>query len=104
MRCTQSLCSWMARFQEIFPAKPSATSSTPSTTSRWHSGRAMQREIRIRCMFGPTLKIADARIHAVMNAENVDPGAAIMHAMFAGNPQADKILLDPVDMEQSLQL
>ena len=49
-------------------------------------------------------KIADARIHAVMDAEHVDLGTAVMHAMFAGNPEADKITLDPVALEQSLQL
>src|SRR6266496_291903 len=49
-------------------------------------------------------KIADARIHAVMDAEHVDLGTAVMHAMFAGNPEADKITLDSVALEQSLQL
>ncbi len=49
-------------------------------------------------------KIADARIHAVMDAEHVDLGTAIMHAMFTGNPEADKITLDPVALEQSIQL
>ncbi len=49
-------------------------------------------------------KIADARIHAVMDAEHVDLGTAIMHAMFTGNPEADKVPVDPVAMEQSIQL
>jgi neutral ceramidase len=49
-------------------------------------------------------KIAGARIHAVMDAEHVDLGTAVMHAMFAGNPEANKITLDPVALEQSLQL
>jgi neutral ceramidase len=49
-------------------------------------------------------KIADARIHAVRDAEHVDLGTAVMHAMFAGNPEADKITLDPIALEQSLQL
>jgi len=34
--------------------------------------------------------IENARIHAVMEAEHVDLGTAIMHAMFAGNPAADQ--------------
>jgi neutral ceramidase len=49
-------------------------------------------------------KIADARIQAVMNAEHVDLSTAISHAMFVGNPQAEKISLDPVALEQSVQL
>jgi len=49
-------------------------------------------------------KITEARIHAVMNAEHVDVGTAIMHAMFTGNPEADKIPLDPLSLEQSIQL
>jgi neutral ceramidase len=49
-------------------------------------------------------KITEARVRAVMNAEHVDFGTAIMHAMFVGNPEADKIALDPVALEQSLQL
>jgi neutral ceramidase len=49
-------------------------------------------------------KISEARIQAVMNAEHVDLGIAIMHAMFIGNPEADKISLDPIALEQSLQL
>jgi hypothetical protein len=39
-----------------------------------------------------------------MEAEHVDLGTAIMHAMFVGNPAADKIALDPVALEQSVQL
>ena len=67
----------------------------------WTSGAAGdQNPLYVRA----NTNIADARIHAVMNAENVDLGTAIMHAMFAGNLQADKIPLDPVAMEQSLQL
>jgi len=49
-------------------------------------------------------KITEARIRAVMNAEHVDLGTAIMHAMFVGNPAADNIPLDPVALEQSVQL
>ncbi len=49
-------------------------------------------------------KIADARIHAVMDAEHVDLGTAVMHAMFNGNPEADKIALDRVAFEQSVEL
>ena len=49
-------------------------------------------------------KISEARIHAVMEVEHVDLGTAIMHAMFAGNPEADKIPMDPIAMEQSLEL
>jgi neutral ceramidase len=49
-------------------------------------------------------KISEARIQAVMEAEHVDLGTAILHAMFAGNPAADKIELDPVALEQSVQL
>ena len=49
-------------------------------------------------------KIADARIHAVMDAEHVDLGTAVMHAMFNGNPEADKIALDPIAIEQSVEL
>src|SRR5438067_2067204 len=49
-------------------------------------------------------KITEARIRAVMNAEHVDLGTAIMHAMFTGNPAADNIPLDPVALEQSIQL
>jgi neutral ceramidase len=49
-------------------------------------------------------KITEARIRAVMEAEHVDIGTAIMHAMFNGNSQADKIALDPIAFEQSIAL
>lgn len=49
-------------------------------------------------------KISEARVQAVMEAEHVDLGTAILHAMFVGNPAADKIALDPVALEQSVQL
>jgi neutral ceramidase len=49
-------------------------------------------------------KITQARIRAVMDAEHVDLNTAIMHAMFVGNPEANKIPLDPLAMEQSVQL
>lgn len=49
-------------------------------------------------------KISEARIQAVMEAEHVDLGTAILHAMFVGNPAADKMVLDPVALEQSVQL
>ena len=42
--------------------------------------------------------IEQARIHAVMEAGHVDVGIAIMHAMFVGNPAADKVAVDPVAM------
>jgi neutral ceramidase len=48
--------------------------------------------------------IEQARIHAVMEAEHVDVGTAIMHAMFIGNPAADKVAVDPVAMDESIQL
>jgi len=48
--------------------------------------------------------VEQARIHAVMEAEHVDLGTAIMHAMFVGNPAADKVAVDPVAMDQSIQL
>ncbi len=48
--------------------------------------------------------VEQARIRAVMDAEHVDLGTAIMHAMFAGNPAADKVAVDPVAMDQSIQL
>jgi len=67
----------------------------------WTSGAAGdQNPLYLR----PNSKIAEARIHAVMNAEHVDLGTAIMHAMFMGNPAADNIALDPVALEQSIQL
>ena len=49
-------------------------------------------------------KISEARIQAVMEAEHVDLGSAILHAMFVGNPAAEKMVLDPVALEQSVQL
>lgn len=49
-------------------------------------------------------KISEAPIQAVMEAEHVDLGSAILHAMFVGNPAADKVVLDPVALEQSVQL
>lgn len=48
--------------------------------------------------------VEQARIRAIMQAEHVDLGTAIMHAMFVGNPAADKIAVDPVAMDQSIQL
>jgi hypothetical protein len=48
--------------------------------------------------------VEQARIRALMEAEHVDLGTAIMHAMFVGNPAADKIAVDPVAMDQSIQL
>ncbi len=67
----------------------------------WTSGAAGdQNPLYLRA----NLKIGDARIHAVMDAEHVDLGTAIMHAMFTGNPEADKVAVDPVAVEQSLQL
>lgn len=48
--------------------------------------------------------IEQARIRAVMEAEHVDLGTAIMHAMFVGNPAADKVAVDPVAMDESIQL
>ena len=48
--------------------------------------------------------VEQARIRAVMEAEHVDLGTAIMHAMFTGNPAADKVAVDPVAMDQSIQL
>ena len=67
----------------------------------WTSGAAGdQNPLYLRA----NLKIEQARIHAVMDAEHVDLGTAIMRAMFAGNPEADKIPVDPVALEQSLEL
>jgi neutral ceramidase len=48
--------------------------------------------------------IERARIRAVMEAEHVDEGTAIMRAMFVGDPAADKVPVDPVAMDQSIQL
>lgn len=67
----------------------------------WTSGAAGdQNPIYLR----PNQAIASARIHAVIDAEHVDLGTAIMHAMFTGNAIADKIASDPVALEQSLDL
>ncbi len=49
-------------------------------------------------------KISEARIRALMDAEHLDLGTAIMHAMFIGNPETDKIPIDSIAMEQSLEL
>src|SRR5437868_5891714 len=88
----------MAKCRAIFLVKPHAMSST---VALWTSGAAGdQNPLYLR----PNSKIAEARIHAVMNAEHVDLGTAIMHAMFMGNPAADNIALDPVALEQSVQL
>ena len=48
--------------------------------------------------------IERARIRAVMDAQHVDEGTAIMRAMFVGDPAADKVPTDPVAMDQSIQL
>lgn len=67
----------------------------------WTSGAAGdQNPLYLRA----NLKIEHARVQAVMDAEHVDLGTAIMHAMFAGNPEADKVAVDPIAMEQSLQM
>jgi len=67
----------------------------------WTSGAAgEQNPLYLRA----NLKIEQARIHAVVDTEHVDLGTAIMRAMFAGNPEADKIPVDPVALEQSLEL
>jgi neutral ceramidase len=67
----------------------------------WTSGAAGdQNPLYLRA----NLKIEQARIHAVMDAEHVDLGTAIMRAMFMGIPDADKIPVDAVAMEQSLEL
>src|SRR5437764_1184423 len=67
----------------------------------WTSGAAGdQNPLYLR----PNSKIADARIHAVMDAEHVNLGTAVMHAMFNGNSEADKIALDPLAIEQSVEL
>jgi neutral ceramidase len=39
-----------------------------------------------------------------MDAEHVDLGTGIMRAMFTGDPASDKIVIDPVALEQSIQL
>lgn len=67
----------------------------------WTSGAAGdQNPLYLRA----NLKIENTRVHAVMEAEHVDLGTAIMTAMFTGNPEADKVPVDPVALEQSLQL
>jgi hypothetical protein len=67
----------------------------------WTSGAAGdQNPLYLR----PNLKIERVRIQAVQDAEHVDLGTAIMHAMFTGSPEADQIAVDPVAMEQSLEL
>ena len=67
----------------------------------WTSGAAGdQNPLYLRA----NLKIEHVRVQAVMDAEHVDLGTAIMHAMFSGNPEADKVAVDPVAMEQSLQM
>jgi neutral ceramidase len=67
----------------------------------WTSGAAGdQNPLYLRA----NLKIENRRVHAVMEAEHVDLGSAIMNAMFTGNPEADKVPVDPVALEQSLQL
>lgn len=48
--------------------------------------------------------IAGARIKALMDAEHVDMGTGVMRAMLVGDPASDKIAIDPIAMEQSLQL
>jgi neutral ceramidase len=48
--------------------------------------------------------IEQTRIRAIVEAEHVDIGTAIMHAMFVGNPAADKVAVDPVAMDESIQL
>src|SRR6266487_6260903 len=71
------------------------------TVALWTSGAAGdQNPLYLRA----NSKIADARIHAVMDTEHIDLGTAIMHAMFNGNPEADKIALDRVAFEQSVEL
>jgi hypothetical protein len=72
-----------------------------NTVALWTSGAAGdQNPLYLRA----NRKISEARIQAVMNAEHVDLGTAILHAMFLGNPEAEKVPLDPVALEQSLQL
>jgi hypothetical protein len=72
-----------------------------SAVALWTSGAAGdQNPLYVRA----NSKISQARIRAVMDAEQVDLGTAIMHAMFTGNAEADKISLDPVALEQSLEL
>lgn len=67
----------------------------------WTSGAAGdQNPLYLRA----NLTIEHARVHALMDAEHIDLGTAIMRAMFMGSPDADKIPVDPVAMEQSLEL
>jgi neutral ceramidase len=68
------------------------------------SGPAARQEIRNPLYLRANLKIEQPRIHAVMDDKHVDLGTAIMRAMFMGIPDADKIPVDPVAMEQSLEL
>ena len=48
--------------------------------------------------------LANDRIHAVMDAEHVDFETAVGRAMFVGDPAEEKVAVDPVAMEESLQL
>jgi len=48
--------------------------------------------------------ISHARIEAVMEAEHVDLGTAIMRAMFAGDPAEQHAPVDPVALKESLEL
>ncbi len=48
--------------------------------------------------------LVDSRVHAVMEAEHVDLNTAIMRSMFVGSSAGDKAPMDPVAVEQSLQL
>jgi neutral ceramidase len=67
----------------------------------WTSGAAGdQNPLYLRA----NAKIEQARVQAVMDSEHVDRGTAIMHAMFTGNLEADNVAVDPVAMEQSIQL
>lgn len=67
----------------------------------WTSGAAGdQNPLYLR----PNLKIVNARVQAVMDADHLDLGPAIMRAMFTGDPTADKIAPDPIALDQSLEL
>lgn len=67
----------------------------------WTSGAAGdQNPLYLRS----NLAIANARIHAVMDSDHLDIGPAIMRAMFTGDPKADAITLDPIALDQSLEL
>ena len=71
------------------------------TVALWTSGAAGdQNPLYLRA----NLKIERVRVQAVQDTEHVDLGTAIMRAMFSGNPEADKIPVDPVALEQSLGL